>query len=283
MSDASNRILAGLLESRTGQHLSINRRWRIASVLASLFRERGISTVDELIARLTMSNEMALAKEVVEALLNNETYFFRDRTPFELLNKEVLPRLARQRAASRRITIWSAGCSTGQEALSLAMMFGDQEEQWKGWTIEIVGTDVSETIIDTAKGGIYSQFEIQRGLPMLQMIKWFKETPQGWVANEKLLKMIDFRLHNVLDPQTHGMSFDLILCRNVLLYFDGANRKRAFSRLAEAINPDGWLMLGAGETVIGLTDRFEPDPGLVGLYRPAAADLEARASGTSRS
>lgn len=274
MSAISNRILVDLLEARTGQSLPESRRWRLGTALSGLFREHGLANVDQLIARLAQAGESALARKVVEALLNNETYFFRDRAMFDLLAHNVLPDMAKQRAGARTLSIWSVGCSTGQEALSLAMMFAEQESRWAGWAIDILGTDVSESVIEVARKGCYSQFQIQRGLGMGQMIQWFEEVPEGWQAQEKLKRMVRFEVHNVLDPLPNTSRFDIILCRNVLLYFDGQNRSRAFDRLAGGLSPDGWLMLGAGETVIGQTERLAPVPGLPGLCRlaePAAA------------
>jgi len=164
ISDSSSRILAGLLEARTGQQLTMSRRWRIETALSALLRERGIATLDELITILVMNKEPGLSNQVVEALLNNETYFFRDRAMFDQLAVNVLPSLARRRERTRRLSIWSVGCSTGQEAYSLAMLFLEQPARWTDWTIEIVGTDVARTVIDAAREGSFSQFQIQRGL-----------------------------------------------------------------------------------------------------------------------
>lgn len=276
VNEASNRILAGLLEAKTGQQLSVSRRWRIGTALSGLFRERGIAGVDELITILTQTRDSTLAREVVEALLNNETYFFRDRAMFDLLSARVLPELAVSRASTKKLSIWSAGCSTGQEALSIAMMFADQPNLWADWQIEIVGTDVSQSVINAARKGCYTQFEIQRGLGVAQMIKWFDEVANGWQANGRLRQMVRFEVHNILDPLPNFPRFDLVLCRNVLLYFEGPNRGRAFDRVASVMAPDAWLMLGAGETVIGQTERLAPDPGYMGLYRVATAAPKAR-------
>ena len=258
LNDASIRIIADLLATRTGQQLTESRLWRVPSALASLFRERGISNVDQLVCLLADPRERGLAGEVVEALLNNETYFFRDHAYFATLSHQVLPDLARKRQATKRISIWSAGCSTGQEALSLAMLFAEQPSRWSDWTITITGTDVSPGAIESARRGLYSQFEIQRGISVAQMLTFFSETDEGWLADERLRRVIRFQQHNLLDAPPAPGQFDLVLCRNVLLYFDRATRARAFDRLSDALVPDGWLMLGAGETVVGQTERFEP-------------------------
>ncbi|MBV9529140.1 protein-glutamate O-methyltransferase CheR [Sphingomonas sp.] len=270
ISDSSSRILAGLLEARTGQQLTISRRWRIETALSSLLRERGIATLDELITILVMGREPSLSQRVVEALLNNETYFFRDRAPFDLLARHALPELARRREKNRRLRIWSAGCSTGQEVYSLAMLFADDPDAWRGWTIDILGTDVSTGCVDRARAGAYSQFEVQRGLGIAQMIKWFEECPDGWRAVEPLRKPVRFQVHNLLEPPPHPGDFDIVLCRNVLLYLSADKRTLAFERLASAMAPDGWLMLGAGETVIGQSAKLGTDINARGLYRLTA-------------
>ncbi|CAA9513776.1 MAG: Chemotaxis protein methyltransferase CheR [uncultured Sphingomonas sp.] len=266
ISDSSSRILAGLLEARTGQQLTLNRRWRLETALNHLLRERGIASIDELITILVMGKEPSLAGRVVEALLNNETYFFRDRAPFDTLARSALPALAQKRAATKRLRIWSAGCSTGQEPYSLAMMFAEEPLKWQGWTIDILGTDVSEAAVQRARAGVYTQFEVQRGLGIAQMIKWFEETPDGWRAAEGLRRPVRFQVHNLLEAPPHPGGFDIVLCRNVLLYLNTEMRERAFERLSSAMVPDGWLMLGAGETVIGQTRKLTADKETRGLY-----------------
>jgi chemotaxis protein methyltransferase CheR len=267
ISDSSSRILAGLLEARTGQQLTMSRRWRIETALSALLRERGISTLDELITILVMGKEPSLSQKVVEALLNNETYFFRDRAPFDMLQRYALPELAQRRQQSKRLRIWSAGCSTGQEVYSLSMLFAEEPEKWRGWTVDILGTDVSTTCVDRARAGAYSQFEVQRGLGINQMIKWFEESADGWRAVEPLRKPIRFQVHNLLEPSPHPGDFDIVLCRNVLLYLSVEKKTLAFERIAGAMAEDGWLMLGAGETVIGQTNKLGADVNARGLYR----------------
>lgn len=279
VSDSSSRILASLLEARTGQQLTMSRRWRIETALSSLLRERGIASLDELITILVMSREPGLSNQVVEALLNNETYFFRDRTPFDLLARHALPTLARRRESGRKLRIWSAGCSTGQEAYSLAMLFAESQPAWQGWTIDVLATDVSSSVIDRARSGVYTQFEVQRGLGINQTIRWFEEVEDGWRAVEALRKPVRFQVHNLLEQPPSPGAFDIILCRNVLLYLSAEKRTLAFERLASALAPDGWLMLGAGETVIGQTRKLTSDTSARGLYRLVGdgGDLEKRA------
>jgi chemotaxis protein methyltransferase CheR len=282
ISDSSSRILAGLLEARTGQQLTMNRRWRIETALSSLLRERGIATLDELITILVMEKEPGLSNQVVEALLNNETYFFRDRTPFDVLSRHALVELQKRRYSKKRIRIWSAGCSTGQEVYSLAMLFADEPEKWRGWTIDILGTDVSGAVISRARDGIYTQFEVQRGLAITQTIRWFEECGDGWRIVEPLRKHVRFQEHNLLEQAPHPGGFDIILCRNVLLYLCAEKKALAFERLASALSEDGWLMLGAGETVIGQTKKLVADPQARGLYGLNSRDESDRRSGEER-
>lgn len=270
VSQASYQIIADLLAARTGQHLTESRRWRVVTALSGVFREHGISNVDQLVCLLDeprrRSHDRDLATEVVEALLNNETYFFRDKPTFDQIPDHILPELRRRREHSRRLSIWCAGCSTGQEVHSLAMMFEDNKDQWQGWSIDILGTDVSHKAIRSARMGLYSQFEVQRGLGVAQMLRHFEETPHGWQIHDHLRRLTRFQQHNVLSDPPARARFDLILCRNVMLYFDQGTRAQAFERLASAMALDGFLMLGAGETVVGQTRAFVPAEKRLSVY-----------------
>ncbi|HEX8238652.1 MAG TPA: protein-glutamate O-methyltransferase CheR [Allosphingosinicella sp.] len=277
VSDVSSRILAGLLEARTGQQLTLSRRWRIETALQPLMRERGLSSLDALVAALVARSDERLAEAVVEALLNNETFFFRDRQSFDLLLGPALRRIEALRRRERRIAIWCAGCSTGQEAYSIAMDFAEQKARWSGWTIDIVGTDVSRTAVEQARSGVYSQFEVQRGLPVVQMMRWFEELPgAAWRVAPDLRRAVRFEVSSLVGPAAPAETFDIILCRNVLLYFSPEVRREAFARLASGAAEDSVLMLGAGETVIGQTDAFASDPECRGLYLRVPARPERR-------
>lgn len=273
ISEASFQIIADLLETHTGQHLSESRRWRVNTALAGIFRSHGISNVDQLVCLLAAPPPRApgtpdLTQEVIEALLNNETYFFRDKPTFDQLPGDILPELAHRRRDTRRLSIWSAGCSTGQEAYSLAMLFIEQADLWQGWTIDILGTDVSHRAVAAARSGLFSQFEVQRGLGVAQMLRHFDEVPGGWQVRDTVRQMVRFTQANILGPLPGRLPFDLVLCRNVLLYFDRQVRAQAFARLSGAVMPDGFLMLGAGETVVGQTDRFVPTSRRASFFEP---------------
>lgn len=283
MSDACGTVLAALLETRTGQHLTMSRRWRIETALQPLLRERGLSSIDALVGALIGNRNGTLAQDVVEALLNNETFFYRDRPSFELLLGPGLERLRAQREAERRLAIWCAGCSSGQEVYSLAIAFAEKKARWEGWSIDILGTDVSRGAVERAKSGFYSQFEIQRGLPVVQMIRWFDEYPaHTWRASTALRNSVRFHVHSVLDAPPCPAAFDLILCRNVFLYFAPQTRRAAFERLAEASREGAILMLGAGETVSGQCAAFQPDPDCRGLYVRAAGRHSHSGEGRAR-
>lgn len=270
-------IVTGLLEAHTGQTLTADRAWRVGSALSNVLRVNGLASLDDLVVRLTDPAEGRLAGQVVEALLNNETYFFRDRAMFDALAAHVLPELQQLRAQTRRLTIWSAGCSTGQEAYSLAMLIAGDPARWRGWTVDILATDVSPSMVATARQGSYSQFQIQRGLGALEMVTFFDETASGWRAAPALRRMIRFETHNLLDAPPSPARFDLILCRNVLLYFDRPTRARAFDRLAEALAPDGRLLLGGGETTVGQARSLAPIAGGHGLHGFAGVRERLRA------
>ena len=250
------QLVSRLLEARTGQQLTRDRHWRIETSLSGLMRENGIADAQELAERLLRSDQESLTQAVIEALLNNETYFYRDRQLFDQLSNRILPALAQARADTRKLSIWSAGCSTGQEAYSLAMIFAEQRMRWAGWTIEIVGTDVSRSAVEAARKGLYSQFQVQRGLGVLQMLSSFKETPQGWQIAQGLQRMVRFEVQNVLEAPPKPGRFDLVLCRNVLLYFDSPTRRRVLERIDSVLADDGYLMLGGGESPAAHSDRF---------------------------
>ena len=251
-------IFASLLEQRTGQQIAANREWLVETALKPVLRARGLPSLDTLVAALVTNADPGLADEVVDALLNQETSFFRDAGVLDMV-ADAAKAMEPERAS--RLRIWSAACSTGQEPLSLAMALDERRVP-----AEIVATDVSEAALARARAGRYSQFEIQRGLPVRRMVQWFEGEGSDWVARPDLVRRIQFRRVNlVADPLPLGR-FDVILCRNVLLYLSPALRRVVLDRLAGCMRPGGLLVLGAGETVIGQTDAFRPSAAWRGLY-----------------
>ncbi len=265
---------ADFFEARTGQRMSSARSWRIDAALRPIARQLGLRTLEELANRLDMGDKR-LATAVSEALLNNESSFFRDMATFGLLREKILPKLAQNRSKMKRLRIWSAGCSTGQEVYSLAIMLRDEAEKWDGWRVEILGTDVSAAAIAQARRGVYSQFEIQRGLPVRTMLCHFTQEQENWTIDPVIRETVRFGTHNLLEPAPGR--FDLILCRNVMMYLKPVVRHDVFARLAAALTPDGALLLGAGETVTGQTDRFVAHPEWRGFYAMTPSRATANA------
>lgn len=264
-------VIARLFEQATGQTLSQDRFWRIGTTLTPFCKARGIDSFDRLAATLERSADRELSLDMIDALLNNETSFFRDANAFAQVSGGILPQLAASRQRERRLRIWCAACSTGQEAYSIAMLFAEQAERWAGWKIEILGSDISRSAVQQARAGLYSQFEVQRGLPIRRLVTWFDAVlDQGWRPKPEIASLVTFARHNLLGPPPAGGRFDLILCRNALLYFSPERRRQILEGLALAIAADGALMLGAGETVSGCTNRFLNDPEMATVYRPAA-------------
>jgi chemotaxis protein methyltransferase CheR len=257
-------ILTAVLEQRTGQQIAANREWRIETALKPVLRERGLETLDQLAGEILSGTDPLVADQVVDALLNQESSFFRDAAVLDTVAAAV--QAMREQAPNRSIRVWSAGCSMGQEPLSLAMLFDEQVEAKGGRMPEIVATDVSEAALARARLGRFSQFEIQRGLPIRRMIRWFDAAGSDWAAKPELVRQISFRrLNLVADPLPAG-KFDVVLCRNVLLYLSSSLRRQVLDRLATVLRPGGLLVLGAGETVIGQTEAFCPSPEYRGLY-----------------
>ncbi|TCP36875.1 protein-glutamate O-methyltransferase CheR [Sphingomonas sp. BK235] len=268
----SAQVFAALLEARTGQRIAAGRSWRFDAALKPLLQSLGLDRVEQLTARLMERHDNALADRIVDSLLNQETSFFRDAGVIESAAK-----LVQEQPAPARV--WCAACATGQEPLSLAMLFAEAG----GAMPEIVATDVSAAAIARARAGSYSQFEIQRGLPIRRMMQWFESAPDNhWAAQPRLLSAISYRRHNlVVDPAPPG-TFDLILCRNVLFYLAPHLREQVLERLAAALKPSGVLLLGAGETVIGQSEQLRPCRRARGFYERVNAPDDAERLYTTR-
>lgn len=275
-SSGAMRILATLLESRTGQQIAANRTWRIETALKPVLRLRGHATLDQLVSELLDDQTNVIADMIVDALLNQESSFFRDAPVFDLIEQAV--DAMQTIGGVRRPRIWSAACSTGQEPLSLAMIFAERAAKTGLEEPEIVATDVSEAAIQRARSGRYSQFEIQRGLPVRRMIQWFDAVGPDWIARPELVRKIAFRRHNLVGDVPPIGRFDIVLCRNILLYLSPVLRRRVFDVLAEVVRPGGLIVLGAGETVIGQSDHFVPSSNFRGLYEPRRGTIIANDS-----
>ena len=273
--------LRKLLKERSGLDLSADKQYLVESRLIPLARRAGLSGIAELVQKMKNGAD-ALITDVVEAMTTNETFFFRDKIPFDHLRDTILPQLVPARTNRRALRIWSAASSTGQEPYSIAMCLREFGPALSGWRIEIVATDLSQEVLEKSKAGIYSQFEVQRGLPIQMLAKCFKQTGELWQLNPDIRGMVQHRQLNLLHDFSGLGKFDIIFCRNVLIYFDQDTKIRIFERLSKMLEADGTLMLGAAETVVGISDAFRPSPDKRGLYQlnPARA-VRSNAAGAS--
>jgi chemotaxis protein methyltransferase CheR len=260
--------LRKFLKDRSGLDLSADKQYLIESRLLPLSRKAGLSGISELVQKMK-GGSTSIAGQVVEAMTTNETFFFRDKIPFDHFRDSIMPEILQARAARKSIRIWCAAGSTGQEPYSLAMCLKEMSSALTGWRVEIIATDLSQEVLEKSKAGIYSQFEVQRGLPIQMLVKYFKQTGEFWQINPDIRAMVQHRQLNLLQDFSHLGVFDVIFCRNVLIYFDQETKINIFGRLAKMTEPDGFLVLGAAETVVGLTDVFKPFSERRGLYRPS--------------
>jgi chemotaxis protein methyltransferase CheR len=204
-------------------------------------------------------------------MATNETFFFRDKIPFDHLRQTILPALLQARASRASLRIWCAASSTGQEPYSIAMCLKEFGAALAGWRIEILATDLSLGVLEKSRAGIFSQFEVQRGLPIQMLVKYFTQVGELWHLNADIRAMVQHRQLNLLQDFSHLGTFDVVFCRNVLIYFEQEAKSGIFERLAKVLEPDGVLALGAAESVVGISDAFRPYPDLRGLYLPNAA------------
>jgi chemotaxis protein methyltransferase CheR len=262
-------FLRKLLRERSGLDLSADKQYLVESRLIPLARRAGLPGIAELVAKVKFGSD-GLTSEVVEAMTTNETFFFRDKIPFDHLRETILPALLQARASRRSLRIWSAACSTGQEPYSIAMCLREFAAL-SGWRIEIVATDLSQGVLEKARAGIFSQFEVQRGLPIQMLVKHFTQVGELWQLNANIRAMVQHRQLNLLQDFSHLGNFDVVFCRNVLIYFDQDTKAGIFERVAKVLEPDGVLVLGAAESVVGISDAFRPYPERRGLYRPNPA------------
>jgi chemotaxis protein methyltransferase CheR len=270
--------LAHMLRRRSGLLLGQPKAEFIESRLAPVMRRFGFKDAGSLIAELRHGRD-ALARAVTEAMTTNESSFFRDRPSFELFRAKVLPELLARRAASRRLRIWSAACAAGQEAYSIAMILDDHKLSAKGWTVDIIATDISSEMIARGEQGLYSHFEVQRGLPIRRLVDHFSQEGSGWRVSEPLRRMVAFRPFNLLDSFGWLDDIDVVFCRNVLMYLDHKSKVSVLDKISEILVPDGYLLLGTVETTLGSSNAFEPVAEAPGIYAPVRTLLPRAAAG----
>lgn len=255
-----------MLKQRSGLVLTKDKAYLLESRLMPVARKWNLKDLEELAGVIRTRRDEAVIKDVTEAMTTNESSFFRDQKPFDQFKAVVLPHLLQARAAKKQIRIWSAACSSGQEPYSLLMLLAEEGAKLAGWRIEIVATDLSGEMVAKARAGIYTQFEVQRGLPITHLVKYFKQVGDKWQINEDLRSKIQFREFNLLTDMAPLGQFDVIFCRNVLIYFDQPTKGKVLENMAKLLPPDGVLYLGGAETVLGVTEKFKPMEGQRGLY-----------------
>ena len=275
-------FLAQFLKDESGLIITEEKGYLVESRLAPVARKRGLADLDDLVITVRAKKDTNLNNEVVEAMTTNESFFFRDIKPFESLKNTVLPQIvsARKAANAKNIRIWSAACSSGQEPYTIAMMLKENPAILQGLDVEIIGTDISNEILEKAREGIYTQFEAQRGLPIQLLMKYFTQVGEHWQINEDIRSGVQLQHANLLqDLRRFGM-FDAVFCRNVLIYFEAATKAEVLGRIREIMPNDGYLFLGAAETVVGISDKFKTIQGERGVYATDGA-ADARAAGTT--
>ncbi|MBL8708681.1 MAG: protein-glutamate O-methyltransferase [Rhodospirillaceae bacterium] len=259
-------FICQILKTRSGLVLTNDKAYLLESRLLPVARKWKLATFDDLVRLIRSKSDEAVIRDVVEAMTTNESFFFRDTKPFDQFKQICLPAMMKARAGNKTLRIWSAACSSGQEAYSLAMILTEMGAQLSGWKIEIVGTDLSNEILQRAKDGLYSQFEVQRGLPITLLVKYFQQTGDRWKISDKIRQMVNFREWNLLnDPAPLG-KFDIVFCRNVLIYFDQPTKAKVLAGISKQMPEDGYLFLGGAETVLGISDKFQLLPGQRGIY-----------------
>jgi chemotaxis protein methyltransferase CheR len=271
-------FLRRLLKERSGLTLGGDKQYLVESRLLPVSRRVGVAGLDGLMQKLQQPDNESLIVQVVEAMATNESLFFRDKIPFDHFRDTIMPALLLARAQQRRIRIWCAAASTGQEPYSLAMALKEMGGELAGWRTEILATDFSLDVLEKAKAGVYSQFEVQRGLPIQMLVKYFTQIGEMWQIAPEIRAMVQFRPFNLLQECVQLGHFDVVFCRNVLIYFDQSTKVDVLERIARVIVPDGYLVLGAAETVVGLTSSFRPIPDRRALYGPNPAQLRLAAA-----
>jgi chemotaxis protein methyltransferase CheR len=255
-----------VLKERSGYVLAPDKQYLIDSRLLPVARQMECASLTDLVLKMRAPNSDALLAKVTEAMTINESFFFRDKVPFDRFKDTMLPAMLQSRAASRRMRIWCAAASTGQEPYSIAMILKSMSEKLTGWNIDIIATDISRDVLDRARAGIYSQFEVQRGLPIQMLMQFFEQVGEQWRVKDDIRKMVQFRQFNLLERFSALGTFDVVFCRNVLIYFDQKTKSDVLERIAQQLTPEGFLVLGAAETVVGLSESFKPHADKRGLY-----------------
>ena len=260
-------LFSTLVKQRSGLVLTKDKAYLLESRLTPVARKYSLKTLEDLAQMVRMKREEAVLHDITEAMTTNESFFFRDTKPFDQFRKLLLPELLRSRASKKQFRIWSSAASSGQEAYSLAMICAEEAAKLSGWKVDILGTDLSTEMVERAKSGIYSQFEVQRGLPIALLMKYFAQIgTDKWQIKEEMRRTVQFREANLLLDFGPVGVFDIIYCRNVLIYFDQPTKTRVLEAISHVLAPDGVLFLGGAETVLGISEKFKPLENERGMY-----------------
>lgn len=272
--DADFVFIAREAKVRSGLVLDAEQAYLIETRLSPIARREGLASVSELATAARLRRDERLIWQITDALLTSETTFFRDRTPFHNLRDRIIPEMLRARAGEK-IRIWCAASSTGQEPFSIAMMIDEMRAEGRGGDVEIVATDISERVLEKARAGLYSQFEVQRGLPIAMLLRHFEKAGEFWRIADRIRAMIRFQRFNLLDDPKPLGRFDIVVCRNVLHYFDPATKQATLEKISAQMNDGGVLLVGAGESAGTVTDAFATSAHGAGFY---ARNTGARAA-----
>lgn len=259
--------LADNIKKRSGIVVTEAKEYLVESRLLPIARDKGYDSVDSMVKALRLTQTEALLIEIVEAMTTNESLFFRDNKPFEKFRNMLLPYFQQQNVSTRKLRVWSSACSTGQEPYTLAMCLAEDAAKVSGWNIDIIASDLADKVVEKAKQGTFSQLEVQRGLPITMLVKYFTQDGQTWTIKPEMKRLITFRTMNLLDSYAILGKFDFILCRNVLIYFDQETKKDILTRMHGILNPGGVVMLGSSETIFNMGEHFVPFEGEASIYK----------------
>lgn len=270
------QYLRDLIRRRSAIVVEADKNYLVESRLSPLVREHKLAGIDELLAQVRKAEHGPLCRKVVEAMTTNETSFFRDIHPWETLKNTILPELIKARQASRRLRIWCAAASTGQEPYTIAMVIREHFPELASWDIQILGTDLNATVLERARAGVYKQLEVNRGLPAAMLIKYFERNGTEWAVKPDIKRMLAFQELNLLERWSLFSMNDVVFMRNVLIYFDTTVKRDILGRVRDILAPDGFLVLGGAETTLNLDEQYAPlRAGSTVIYQPRGAQKKA--------
>ncbi len=259
------QFVSALVKETSGLTLTDDKAYLVENRLLPIVRRRELGGLEDLVGMVRRDHDKVIIKEITEAMTTNESFFFRDIRPFDILRDDILPAMVAARGG-RKIRIWCAAASTGQEPYSIAIIVREEAAKHNGTMFDIVGTDISTEVLARAKKGVYTQFEVQRGLPIQHLVRYFKQDGNSYQLDDSIRSMVDYKEYNLLGDLKGLGTFDIVFCRNVLIYFDPETKAQVLERIAQQMPSDGLLFLGGAETVVGVTGKFKPVQGKRGVY-----------------